>query len=118
MSNSLPSPAGQECCEVTPLVAGPLTAAAAEEIALRLKALADPVRLRLFHAVASHAGGEACVCDVSEGLDVTQPTISHHLKVLRGAGLLTAQRRGSWVYYAVVPDALRALTDSLVGVQV
>lgn len=96
----------------------PLPAAAAEEIALKLKALADPVRLRLFSAVASHAGGEACVCDVSEGLEVSQPTISHHLKVLREAGLLTAQRRGSWVYYAMVPDALHALTDRLIGVQV
>lgn len=85
---------------------------------LTLKALADPVRLRLFSAVASRSGGEACVCDVSEGLAVSQPTISHHLKVLREAGLLTAQRRGSWVYYAVVPAALSALTDRLIGVQV
>ena len=100
------------------MVGEPFSAAAAEEIALKLKALADPVRLRLFSAVASHAGGEACVCDVSEGLEVSQPTISHHLKVLREAGLLTAERRGSWVYYAVVPDALRALTDRLIGVQV
>lgn len=110
-------PTDQECCEATPLIGQPLTAVAAEEIALKFKALADPVRLRLFSAVASHSGGEACVCDVSEGLEVSQPTISHHLKVLREAGLLTAQRRGSWVYYAVVPQALHVLSDSLIGVQ-
>ncbi|MCH9730608.1 MAG: metalloregulator ArsR/SmtB family transcription factor [Actinomycetia bacterium] len=108
----------QECDQAAPPSGQPLTRAAAEEIVPKLKALADPVRLRLFSAVASRSGGEACVCDVSEGLEVSQPTISHHLKVLREAGLLTAQRRGSWVYYAVVPDALSALTDRLIGVQV
>lgn len=79
-------------------------------MAVKLKALADPVRLRLFSAVATRAGGEACVCDVSDGLDVGQPTISHHLKVLRDAGLLTSQRRASWVYYSVVPEALIGLS--------
>lgn len=79
-------------------------------MAVKLKALADPVRLRLFSAIASHAGGEACVCDVSTGLEVSQPTVSHHLKVLRDAGLLTSERRASWVYYAVVPDALASLS--------
>ena len=84
-------------------------------MAVKLKALADPVRLQLFSAVASHAGGEACVCDISAGVDVTQPTVSHHLKVLRDAGLLTAQRRASWVYYAIVPEALRDLS-ALLGI--
>nr|WP_193046878.1 metalloregulator ArsR/SmtB family transcription factor [Mycolicibacterium baixiangningiae] len=79
----------------------------------KLKALADPVRLRLFSAIASHAGGEACVCDISGGIDVSQPTVSHHLKVLRDAGLLTSQRRASWVYYAVVPEALHGLSALL-----
>ena len=74
-----------------------------------LKALADPIRLRLFSEIASRAGGEACVCDISDGVDVMQPTISHHLKVLRDAGLLTSERRASWVYYALAPDALRHL---------
>ncbi len=78
-------------------------------MAVKLKALADPVRLQLFSAIASHAGGEACVCDISVGVEVSQPTISHHLKVLRDAGLLTSERRASWVYYAVVPDALASL---------
>jgi ArsR family transcriptional regulator len=75
--------------------------------------LADPVRLRLFSAIASHAGGEACVCDISAGVDVSQPTVSHHLRVLRDAGLLTSERRASWVYYAVVPAALRSLSALL-----
>ena len=84
-----------------------------------LKALSDPVRLRLLSVVASHAGGEACVCDLSVGIDLTQPTISHHLKILRTAGLLDSERRGSWVYYRVVTDALQQLsvlldTDALV----
>ncbi len=87
----------------------PLTAADAADMAVKLKALADPVRLQLFSAIASHAGGEACVCDISADIEVSQPTISHHLKVLRDAGLLTSQRRASWVYYAVVPDALASL---------
>nr|WP_228837033.1 metalloregulator ArsR/SmtB family transcription factor [Nocardia brasiliensis] len=77
------------------------------------KALADPVRLRVLSAVAARAGGEACVCEVSEGIDVTQPTISHHLKVLREAGLLTSERRASWVYYRVVPQALQQLSELL-----
>jgi ArsR family transcriptional regulator len=79
-------------------------------MAVKLKALADPVRLRLFSSIASHAGGEACVCDISTGLEVSQPTVSHHLKVLRDAGLLTSERRASWVYYAVVPEALASLS--------
>ena len=82
-------------------------------MAVKLKALADPVRLQLFSAIASHAGGEACVCDISVGVEVSQPTVSHHLKVLRDAGLLTSERRASWVYYAVVPEALAMLSTLL-----
>ncbi len=86
-----------------------------------LKALADPVRLRLLSIIASHSGREACVCEISEGITVGQPTISHHLKVLRTAGLIDSERRGSWVYYRVIPEALQQLstvlgTDNLVGV--
>nr|WP_310404558.1 metalloregulator ArsR/SmtB family transcription factor [Nocardia kruczakiae] len=77
------------------------------------KALGDPVRLRVLSAIAARAGGEACVCDVSDGLDVTQPTISHHLKVLREAGLVTGERRASWVYYRVIPEALQRLSALL-----
>lgn len=100
-------------CAYAPVVVEPLSAEAATDIAAKLKALADPVRLRLFSMVASRAGGEACVCDISEGFDVTQPTISHHLKVLKDAGLLTSQRRASWVYYSVVPEALATLSTVL-----
>ena len=87
-----------------------------------LKALSDPVRLRLLSVIASHGGGESCVCDISEGIDVGQPTISHHLKVLRTAGLIDSERRGSWVYYRVVAEALQQLSallgaDSPVGIR-
>lgn len=111
MSNQLT--ASGEGCPVEPLVREPLTASAAVEMAAKFKALADPVRLRLLSSVASHAGGEACVCDITPGVEVSQPTISHHLKVLRDAGLLTSERRASWVYYAVVPEALGALSSLL-----
>ncbi|MBF6172337.1 ArsR/SmtB family transcription factor [Nocardia blacklockiae] len=100
-------------CEAGPLVRQPLTGADAEELAGVFKALSDPVRLRLLSAIAARSGREACVCDVSDGFDVSQPTISHHLKVLREAGLLTSERRASWVYYRVVPDALQRLSRVL-----
>ena len=101
------------CCPTPPLLREPLSAPAAADMATKFKALADPVRLQLFSAVASHAGGEACVCDISVGVDVGQPTVSHHLKVLREAGLLTSERRGTWVYYAVVPAVPHALSSLL-----
>lgn len=82
-------------------------------MAAKFKALSDPVRLRLLSSVASHAGGEACVCDISAGVEVSQPTVSHHLKVLRDAGLLISERRGSWVYYTAVPEALDSLARLL-----
>ncbi len=104
---------GSDDCPVAPLVAESLSMAAAVEMAVKFKALSDPVRLQLLSSVASHAGGEACVCDIAAGVEVSQPTVSHHLKVLRDAGLLTSQRRASWVYYAVVPEALEALSGLL-----
>lgn len=97
-------------CGVAPLVREPLSADAAVELAAMLKALSDPVRLRLLSVIASHTGGEACVCDISVGIEVSQPTVSHHLKVLRTAGLLDSERRGSWVYYRVIPEALQQLS--------
>ena len=69
--------------------------------------MGDPVRLRLLSLIASHEGGEACVCDLTGVFDLTGPTISHHLKVLREAGLITGERRGTWVYYRLHPEALR-----------
>ncbi|HEY1643123.1 MAG TPA: metalloregulator ArsR/SmtB family transcription factor [Streptosporangiaceae bacterium] len=95
------------CC--APLSRGQLSPEQAEEVAPLLKALADPVRLRLMSLVASHPGGEACVCDLSDAFDLSQPTISHHLKVLHDAGLLDRDKRGVWVYYKARTRALASL---------
>jgi ArsR family transcriptional regulator len=100
------------CCP--PLTREPLSSRAAEQITPLLKALADPVRLRLLSLVASHAGGEACVCDLNDAFDLSQPTISHHLKVLHDAGLLEREKRGVWVYYRARGDALAGLS-ALIG---
>jgi len=100
---------GWACC--TPLTGTPLSAAQAEQVAPLLKALADPVRLRLVSLIAASAGGEACVCDLNAAFDLTQATISHHLKVLHSAGLLDRDKRGVWVYYAVRPGALAAVAN-------
>jgi len=100
------------CCP--PLSREPLSAQAAEQIAPLLKALADPVRLRLMSLVASHAGGEACVCDLNDAFELSQPTISHHLKVLHEAGLLDRDKRGVWVYYRASAQALSWLAG-LIG---
>ena len=100
-------------CAFVPLVREPLSAEAAIQLAAKLKALSDPVRLRLLSIVASHRGGEACVCDLSAGIELTQPTISHHLKVLRTAGLLDCERRASWVYYRVNRTVLQQLSQLL-----
>ncbi|MFD7403714.1 ArsR/SmtB family transcription factor [Streptomyces sp. NPDC059866] len=98
------------CCP--PLAERPFTAEEAERTAKMFKALGDPVRLRLFSLVASHEGGEACVCDISD-VGVSQPTVSHHLKKLREAGLLTSERRGTWVYYKVAPSVVAAMGQML-----
>ena len=89
------------CC--SPLSAQPLSMDQAEQVAPLLKALADPVRLRLMSLVASHPGGEACVCDLNDEFDLSQPTISHHLKLLHESGLLDREKRGVWVYYRPGP---------------
>jgi ArsR family transcriptional regulator, arsenate/arsenite/antimonite-responsive transcriptional repressor len=102
-----------EPCFCSPLVREPLTRDWAGGLARMFKALGDPVRLRLLSLVASHAGGEACVCDLSSAFDLSQPTISHHLRVLRETGLLECERRGTWVYYRVVPSALAQLSAVL-----
>ena len=100
------------CC--APLTREPLSPAAAEAIVPLLKALADPIRLRLLSLVASHAGGEACVCDLNDAFELSQPTISHHLKVLHQAGLLDREKRGVWVYYRARTAALTGLAE-LIG---
>lgn len=95
------------CC--SPLATEPLTMEQAEQVAPLLKALADPVRLRLMSLIASRDGGEACVCDLTDAFDLSQPTISHHLKVLHEAGLADREKRGVWVYYRARADALASL---------
>jgi ArsR family transcriptional regulator len=98
---------GFACC--TPLTGSAMSTAQAEELAALLKAVADPVRLRMVSLIASSEAGEACVCDLNEAFDLTQATISHHLKVLHSAGILDREKRGVWVYYAVRPAALSAV---------
>lgn len=100
------------CC--SPLVSQPLSIEQAERVAPLLKALADPVRLRLLSLVAAHEGREACVCDLNDAFDLSQPTISHHLKVLHEAGLLDRAKRGTWVYYSIRTDSLTDLA-ALIG---
>jgi ArsR family transcriptional regulator len=102
------------CC--SPLTSQPMTDEQATSVVPVLKALADPVRLRLMSLVAAHEDGEACVCDLNEAFDLSQPTISHHLKVLHEAGLLDRSKRGTWVYYRVEPTALTDLATMLGGV--
>lgn len=111
--NELPviQPAAAACC--SPLAREPLSEPAAADLSKIFKALADPVRLRLFSLIASFEGGQACVCDLTGEFDVSQPTISHHLKILRDAGLVASERRGTWVYYWVLPAALARLSDLL-----
>jgi ArsR family transcriptional regulator len=111
IENRAELPLAEACC--APLLREPISADQAAELARSLKALADPVRLRLVSMVAAHDGGEACVCELTEPLGLTQPTISHHLKVLVDAGFLSRDKRGVWAYYALVPSALQTLSAML-----
>jgi ArsR family transcriptional regulator, arsenate/arsenite/antimonite-responsive transcriptional repressor len=104
-------PLAEECC--TPLLRQLITGRQAADLARMFKALADPTRLRLVSMVAAHEGGEACVCELTEPLGLTQPTVSHHLKILVDAGIFTRDKRGVWAYYALVPSALDALSAVL-----
>ena len=101
-----------EACS-TPLVGEPVSESAAAGLAQVFKALGDPVRLRLVSLIGAHQGGEVCVCDLTTAFDLTQPTISHHLKVLREAGIIDSERRGTWVYYWLVPAALERMSALL-----
>lgn len=98
------------CCPG--LLTTPLAQDQAVELAQVFKALGDPIRLRLLSMIASRAGGEVCVCDLTPAFDLAQPTISHHLKLLRQARLIDCQRRGTWVYYWLIPE----MTERLAGV--
>jgi len=100
------------CCE--PLASEPLGQAGAGELAALFKAVADPVRLRLLSLIACHDGGESCVCDLLEAFDVTAPSVSYHLKILREAGLISSERRGTWVYYRVNPEVMARMSAVLV----
>ncbi len=95
------------CC--VPLAQEPITEAHADRLAPLLKALADPSRLRLLSLILSHEGAEACVCDLTPSFELSQPTISHHLKVLHESGLVNREKRGTWVFYQARPEAMAAL---------
>lgn len=97
-----------DCC--APVVGELIGSAEAESLASTLKALADPARLRLISLVAAHDGSEACVCDLTGPVGLSQPTVSHHLKILVDAGILAREQRGRWAYYRLVPETLDALS--------
>ena len=107
MSNSVVVP----CCP--PVLQRRLGKVDAEQLAAAFKAIADPARLRLLSLIAAQPSGEACVCHLTKPLGLRQPTVSHHLKVLYDAGVLGRERRGTWVYYRIVPERLAALRDAL-----
>ncbi|MEV6712626.1 metalloregulator ArsR/SmtB family transcription factor [Lentzea sp. NPDC051208] len=102
------------CCE--PLPEEPLAKEQAAELATVFKALGDPVRLRLLSLIASRPSGEVCVCELTPAFDLSQPTISHHLKLLRQAGLVDSERRGTWVYYRVRPETTDRMAAMLASV--
>jgi ArsR family transcriptional regulator len=107
------------CCigdTCAPITREPITERGAADLAVVLKALSDPVRLRLVSMIAAHEGGEACVCDLTDPLALSQPTVSHHLKVLMEAGFLTRSKRGTWAFYALVPGALDAVAATISAV--
>lgn len=99
------------CC--SPVTGGVIDVGAAERLARIFKSLGDPTRVRLLSLISAHSDGEACVCDLTDPVGLSQPTVSHHLKQLVDAGLITRDQRGRWSYYRVVQPALDALADSL-----
>jgi len=102
------------CC--APVTGGRVSDAAAETLARMFKALGDPTRVKLLSLIAAAPDGEACICDMTEPVGLSQPTVSHHMKLLVDAGLATREQRGRWAYYRVAPDALRALAAALAPV--
>ncbi len=103
----------EACC--SPVLAAPLDADDAEELANAFKVLADPVRLRLLSLIAASPGGCACSCDLLEPVGKSQPTVSHHLSTRADAGLITKEKQGRWVWCSVVPERLAVLRDALGG---
>lgn len=113
MTTALPlltTAAGGCCASVT---AGVLAAEDAKRLARMFKALGDPARVRLLSMIAAQAGAEACVCDLTEPVGLSQPTVSYHMKQLVDAGLVTREQRGRWAYYAIVPETLAMLSGVL-----
>ena len=115
MTTTLPVLEQADCCTsiCSPITGEAISAEDATALAGRFKAIGDPTRLRLLSIVAAHEGGEACVCDLTGPVALSQPTVSHHLKVLVDAGLLTRTKRGTWSFYALVPGALDGLATAL-----
>lgn len=97
----------------TPMADGVISAADADRVASLFRALSDPARVRLLSLIASHEGGEACVCELTDPVGLSQPTVSHHLKQLVSAGLVTRDQRGRWAYYSVNTSALNSFTGTL-----
>jgi ArsR family transcriptional regulator len=104
---------GADACLQPALVSEPIDEASAAGLAPVFKALGDPVRLRLVSLIGARQGREVCVCDLASAFNLSQPTISHHLKVLREAGLIDSERRGTWVYYRLIPAALERMAGLL-----
>ena len=101
------SPSTVTCCP--PLLAGQITAAEAAQLATIFRVLGEPARLQLLSLIAAQPSGEVCACELVETLGLSQPTVSHHLKVMYTAGLLSKERRGTWIYYRIVSAQLGAL---------
>jgi ArsR family transcriptional regulator len=101
----------EECCPV--LLEAPLSQEEAGSLASALRVLADPARLRLLSLIAAQPGGEACVCNLTGPIGLSQPTVSHHLRVLHEAGLLSREQRGRWAYFRLEPEPLRFLSEAL-----
>ena len=104
----------QACC--APITREVISEPNANSLARSMKALADPARIRLVSMIAAHEDGEACVCDLTEPLGLSQPTVSHHLRVLVDAGFLSRSKRGTWAYFRIVPGSLDALSSFLIAV--
>ena len=114
MTISIPliEPAGLAAC-CAPVTGGVVSDETAQTLARMFKALGDPTRVKLLSMIAAAEGGEACICDMTEPVGLSQPTVSHHMKLLVEAGLATRERRGRWAYYRVVPSVLESLAGAL-----
>jgi len=109
----LPMAAGDLAVCCVPLTGDVISAGDADQLARRFKALGDPTRVRLLSLIAAHEGGEACICDLVDPVGLAQPTVSHHMKQLADAGLVTREQRGKWAYYRIVDEALTSLATAI-----